>query len=111
MQDINPRETRAPSPSLAPVLHIRRRKEDFSLLLTGLCYTPFHCLLSHIPVSQVLKNHTRNRGQAAFSLNAPVPPAAQHTAGYWVFGGLPGPVPSSAPTKAEVAVCLLPPTS
>lgn len=91
--------------------YIRRTKEGFQLLLTGPCYTQFHYLLSHIPVSQVLKSHRRNRGAKLSSPYRHLPLSVWHTADYGISGGSPGPVPSSASTKAEVAVHLLPPTS
>lgn len=58
--DIKPRGSQEHPVLLLLQYYIRRKKEDFHLLLTGPSYTPFCYLLSQIPVSQVLKNHTRN---------------------------------------------------
>ena len=105
--DVKPRETRALGPPLPLVLHQEEEgglpaTADWALLHpVSLPLVPYTCF------SSLEKPHKEQRGQTSFSLHAPAP----LTADYGISGGSPGPVPSSASTKAKVAVCLLPPTS
>lgn len=88
--------------------YIRRKKEEFQLLLAGPCYTQFRCLLSHGPVSQV----TQETEGPRFLLLTHTCPSQHRTLSITAYQMVqPGLAPSLASTKAEIALCLLPPIS
>lgn len=102
--DIKPRETRAPS--LSPVL-----QEEKGLPATA------DCALLH-PISLPPVQYTCSssfekpcKEQTSFSLHSPAPLTVWKTVCCGILGVSPGPVPSSASTRAEIALYLLPTTS